>query len=511
MGCSAYVPQSFYTFCRFAVLSAFPLSIAYAAQQESSDATSPPPAFEESLVLPANSSRHLPLAPGMLVSIYGEHLGPQGSCKGERALNTSDFPTSLCETQVKLGDVDVGLLYVQDKQINFVVPPAMPEGTTELRVEYAGRAGSPVSVEVRMLSLDEPAYVHMPVWIHVELPYFGGARESIRYPFTMTPWQFGTRNSPSYEFEVRRDGKLLPKVITKDINGVVGFGSMAAPSKPKYNYRLPLHLQYRFDEPGTYEIRFTARRRLPAEEVIYQSGWTPIQVQPFSDAQRREWLQHQIAATPSDATELLTQFLPSILAYPDDQVLAVIMECLYHPDYRVQNYAMYSLEYYGDKTIASVIPDLVRRRGPTLPLAYEISWRRDLFQDGAQDLVDSILPFLKPPSSHQQLAGALKALQFLKLHYDWSRSPDMPEQMDRAVLAVAAQLVEYDDYQILGPLAEYLGTVKSDPSRELLWKLVERGGNAREQALICLGWIGDPRDQKRLEDFKKGAPRSAGR
>jgi hypothetical protein len=44
---------------------------------------------------------------------------------------------------------------------------------------------------------------------------------------------------------------------------------------------------YRFEEPGTYAIRFTARKD---GKILYQSDWTDIEIEPFSEEKREEWL-----------------------------------------------------------------------------------------------------------------------------------------------------------------------------------------------------------------------------
>jgi hypothetical protein len=50
-------------------------------------------------------------------------------------------------------------------------------------------------------------------------------------------------------------------------------------------------------------------------------------------------------------------------------------------------------------------------------------------------------------------------------------------------------------------LAEYLGGIKSQSSRELLWQVAERPEPAHEQALIALTWIGDAQDLPRLSEL----------
>ena len=108
--------------------------------------------------------------------------------------------------------------------------------------------------------------------------------------------------------------------------------------------RIPLHFQYRFDRPGTYEVRYTFRKGLdPSEPPDVQSGWTPIQILPGSPSERARWLAETAAHAPTDAVDLLTDFLPAILGIPDEPSLQLLCQYLYHPDTLVRQFAMYGL------------------------------------------------------------------------------------------------------------------------------------------------------------------------
>jgi hypothetical protein len=99
----------------------------------------------------------------------------------------------------------------------------------------------------------------MPIWVEVNLP--DPLWHSLRYPVTVRPADFG-----GHQFEVRRQGVLLqPDSIRHPLPvagggpgsyGTVGSGSLIGlPHEPKEPRRLPLHLLYRFDTPGIYEVR----------------------------------------------------------------------------------------------------------------------------------------------------------------------------------------------------------------------------------------------------------------
>ncbi len=70
-----------------------------------------------------------PVAPGEIVSLFGEGLGPvQGMQPAVEV--TSGFPTMLGGVQVTFDQMPAPLLYVQDSQINAIAPWSLTEGRT---------------------------------------------------------------------------------------------------------------------------------------------------------------------------------------------------------------------------------------------------------------------------------------------------------------------------------------------------------------------------------------------
>lgn len=469
------------------------------------------PEFTAASVLPANARNAELLRPGMLVSIYGRRLGPAEGCTGRPLYQE---PTELCGVRVATAGLEAELLYAQANQINLRIPYAVPtEGPVQFIVIYKGRSSDPVPVRfapyAAAIALIGAARVHMPVWISVTLP--DALRPNFRYPMTIYPADFG-----GHDFEVRRNGKPLPRLtgggrMPKPGGCIGGPGSIGAcgplglPHEPRVRNRLPLDLLYRFDQPGLYEVRYQGYDfRYPVERhVLARSPWLRIRVQAFAEPRRIAWLAAMKKAAPADPVDLLSDYLPSLVAAPDRAALPVLEDYLYHSSELVRQYTLYALYSFEDAMIASAVPGLIRRRGPTPDLAYLISWRRDLFQPHAPDLVNATLPYLQS-AVPLAVAGALKTLEFLQEHYDWSRHPEMPGVMDGAVLNDAGALAARGGPDTLRQLAEYLGGVKSDPSREMLWRLVENRA-AREQALIALTWIADPRDLPRLGKYNDGS------
>jgi len=196
-----------------------------------SAAQSDRPHFYANRVIPSFGDMPLMLAPAMLVSIYGDNLGPEEGCRGygdQQRVETLPpdnpfgvwdriviYPPSLFGVQVKIGEVFAGLLWAQNKQINFEVPKDVPfGGTAELRVIKDGVASDPVFLEFGLerikLTQDEPAYVGMPVWIRAHTST--DLVSQIRYPMHSDPLETGPSLFACEVLEVRWNGVPLPKM-----------------------------------------------------------------------------------------------------------------------------------------------------------------------------------------------------------------------------------------------------------------------------------------------------------
>src|SRR5579863_576527 len=391
-----------------------------------------PPSFEPGRVQLANSDRAVPLAPGLLISIYGSYLGPLGSCIGsadtphretaspllqnQAFVNTLIYPKELCDTRVLVAGVPAGLLYVQDRQINFKVPLETPlQGTAEVLVIRQGMSSKPVTLPLGLdpiaLSLDGPAAVGLPVWLKVRLPY--EQEGSLQYPFGIQPANFVCN-----VVEVRRDGRLLPRFANLKSQALRGIamsgpicGQIGQPSRPQYSGRIPIHLQYRFDHPGVYEVRYTRRTHFihPSAPPDQVSAWTRIEILPGGPRQRARWLAEKSGQAPTDANELLSDFLPSILGIPDEQSLSILREYLYHPDRLVREYAMYGLTYWPQEKAAESVWELMRVRGPTDEALRFLGSSREFAAAHADEIVGAAIPFLQSDAA-VLLRGAVMAV-----------------------------------------------------------------------------------------------------
>jgi hypothetical protein len=440
--------------------------------------------------------RQLP-KPGMEVSIYGRHLGPETGCTAD-AGGWTGAKTELCGTSVTVGGRPAELLYVQEIQINARVPYSVPtEGVVPFVVTRNGRSSVPAPVRFgpyrAVIKPPPTAYVGMPIWIEVNLP--DPLWHSLRYPITIRPADFG-----GHQFEVRRHGVLLqPNSMPHPLPvaggglgtvGMVGSGSLVGlPHEPKDPRRLPLHLLYRFDTPGVYEVRYVGYDfRYPIEKhLLVRSPWVRIHIEPLPLAKRQAWLASMAKAKPGDPVEWVSDYVPSLLALPDAGVLPLLKGALYNPNGLVRQYTVYALSLFDDKLLSGWIPEVIKTDGSTPELAYLLSWRRNLFGSQGSDIARALLPYLKS-TSPVSTAGALQTLYFLKWQYDWSGDPEIPALMDRGVSSEADRLIATHSAEILQPFALYLGMWKSDTSRRLLQRLVAEG-TVREQAQICLRWI----------------------
>jgi hypothetical protein len=128
---------------------------------------------------------------------------------------------------------------------------------------------------------------------------------------------------------------------------------------PKYLHRVPLHLVYPVDRPGTYLVRYTEYRNRPgrAGRTVYlQSDWTAIEILPSTAAQRRAWFQALAASPPDDTVEVLSNFLPSLLAERDEPALRLLARYLESPDSLVRQYVAYALNYFDSGLLQRVTP-----------------------------------------------------------------------------------------------------------------------------------------------------------
>jgi hypothetical protein len=463
-------------------------------------AQSKPPIFTTDRVLPSGSARAAPLGPGMLISIYGANLGPDRGCVGQadtrrrengipvRAqqsfADTLIYPTELCGVQVLLGDLAAGLLYVQDKQINFKVPlETALEGTAELRVIYGGLSSSvrmPVGLGKVELAVEGVARVGGPIWVKVDLPFGWG---EIRYPVAIAPADFGCN-----EIEVRQNGVMLPSISLRSgpmIRNGPPCGSISIPGyASQHAGRLPIHLQYRFEKAGVYEMRYTLKKfsfGSTSFEVALQSSWSRLEVLP-AQPHRRE-------PAPSDPAEILSDYLPGILGFSDTSSLQIVLGYLYHPSDIVRRYAQLALSYWPQQEVDARTAELIRTNGPTDALV-------GLLHLPTAQLTDAMLPYLAS-GDRILLDGAIQGVTRALSDPQRALQGEPRVRAENALLGGVEHILRTGDRQTLNNLAVALGSVHDDRARDVLWNFYERKV-AAEQSLIAITWRKDLRDLPRL-------------
>ena len=352
------------------------------------------------------------------------------------------------------------------------------------------------SLSHAILVFDNPVYTNMPVWVHIQFPDGNTMLSAnLRYPYSDQPGFFSV-----HDFEVTLDGQPLPRLKPVHSGDFMfcgnPYGSAAPASSPQG--RLPLHLFYSFNKPGTYMVRYKAYDDWGTQDkkLVAESEWTPVEVKPFSPEQRSAWVKDRIAHQPSDVGLVVGDYLPSLLALPDEKVLPVFLKWLHHPDDFVQKYALNALDYYGDDVIKREIPRVIVKEGPTEALAYYLSWHRDLFQPVSGELVDSMIPFLKSNSA-KTVGGTLHAFVFMRPNSEWKMPPAVSKRIEAAVWNAVPHILEFNERDAIWPLVLFIGGEKTERAHNLLWELAEIP-SVRGQALGLMPSYKDPTDLPKL-------------
>ena len=347
------------------------------------------------------------------------------------------------------------------------------------------------------LRLDGPARVGLPVWLYADLQFPLQAR----YPFTENPRYFG-----SNRVELQRNGQPVEHLpgIGGTGGGIIGIvvGSIAPADSPQN--RLPLHLGFAIDRPGTYSVRWTVvspdlGRVSGPPRALAESDWLDFNVVEPTAAEREASLTATLAARPNEIGLYVGDYLPSLLAaLPDRRVVQAVVDALYSDKELIRSCALGAFQNLPDSVTVPAVLQSLRQRGPVHGLAYFVSWHKALFQDHRDEIVRTATSYLR--SREDVIAeGALRMLMFARA-FDWTGNSTAMREADVAVEA-AAQALAQRGGPIAHTLAEYLPGIKSPASRAQLWQQVARGSSDREQALIALTWIADPVDLSRIGDL----------
>jgi hypothetical protein len=360
--------------------------------------------------------------------------------------------------------------------------------------------GQAPSVTAFKIHLAAPASAGLPVWIQAELP----ERLSARYPYATDPSSFGPN-----KLELKLDGQLLAPLSFETVpsGGGILDGSIAPPGSPQN--RLPLHLRYALDRPGNYSVRWTVvRHELSAatkqfsEITVAQSDWLVFVLRPSTREQREAWLAEELVGVPTDPGLIVGDFLPSLLSQaPDPRALRAAMEQSYAKSDAVSAYALGCIYRFPDRDVQAETMEIIHKRGPSETLAYLIALKADLFKSDAGEISRAVLPYLNSRDD-SEVAASLKTLMFV-LHPPASKAtgdPGVQKTADDAVMAAAPELL-MRGLKVTGPLAEFLGGVRTSNSRNLLWQMVIHPGVPNVQAQISLTSIANRDDLPKLGEW----------
>ena len=444
----------------------------------------PPPQFTpEGVVGQAKAGI---LVPGAGMSIYGRYLGSTAS--GCAASADNRYASNACDTQVLIGDKPALLLFVSERQINFKVPLDVPPSDgAELRVVYRGQSSMPLTMQVgpekTTVSLDGVARVDGPVWIHVELPGSLG----LSYPQMSNPWDFGCTR-----FEVRKDGNLLPPLSHPPVGGIYNGppcpGEISLRNTDGAKSRLPLHLQYRFTDPGVLR----RVRPCPAIPTIsLRSGGNPGTVRLDSHSSPpRHAAHHRRPPSPGPhRNSLQLSTAPDLLALPDDEALGIVLEYLYHPNVYVHQYASAALSYWPPvpSSIQAARRKLLRTKGPTPP-------HRQPDGDAA-GRQESRTPRGSPSDDPVLFKRAITTARNA-LDPTATTNPETRSLLEEGLIDSVHNL-DHADAQTIDDFVSVLGRIHNERVHNVLWSLADRHIST-EQALIAIASQNDPKDFPRL-------------
>jgi uncharacterized protein (TIGR03437 family) len=103
----------------------------------------PPELLYRGVVNGATFAQNQPLAPGAIVSLFGNQLAYSVAGATETPL-----PKELASAKVMIGGIEAPLFFASWGQINFQVPNEVPAGSTTLQVVRDGQAGNRISATV---------------------------------------------------------------------------------------------------------------------------------------------------------------------------------------------------------------------------------------------------------------------------------------------------------------------------------------------------------------------------
>jgi hypothetical protein len=234
----------------------------------------------------------------------------------------------------------------------------------------------------------------------------------------------------------------LPGFAERERIGGIIESSIAPPDSPRN--RLPLHLGFAIDKPGTYSVRWSVvsedlGRFSDPPHVLAESDWFDFNVVESTPAERAAWVNATLAVRPMAIGLYVGDYLPSLLAGPPDRrVVRAVLNGLYSDDGLIQSCALGALQKFPDSLTVPAIMESLHRRGPVHGLAYFVSWHKALFQDRRDEIVHTAMSYLRS-NDNAIVEGALRMLLFARA-FDWTSNSTAMREADAAVEAAAPAL-----------------------------------------------------------------------
>ena len=147
-------------------------------------------------------------------------------------------------------------------------------------------------IPIAQISLPDPAYVGMPIWMQVDSP----TNHTVHYPSSTTPNDFYCN-----EVDVKQNGRLLSPLKGFPPAGRAGPACGWLGVADNAQSKLPIHLQYPLTQPGTYLVRFTRRehRGTGKLEIAEQSDWVALHLRTAPPGMIESWLSRQLSTLPA--------------------------------------------------------------------------------------------------------------------------------------------------------------------------------------------------------------------
>jgi uncharacterized protein (TIGR03437 family) len=106
------------------------------------------PSYSPTSIANASSGSVGPFAPNSVVSIYGDGLARSTHALTADDISGGRLPDEMNFTRVYVENQPAPILFVSEKQINFLIPSMQNKGTVRIRVVTEGLSGPEISVSV---------------------------------------------------------------------------------------------------------------------------------------------------------------------------------------------------------------------------------------------------------------------------------------------------------------------------------------------------------------------------